>query len=225
MTGQTLLDMMEMVNQELLLQSGEGDVTRGLLALNVAQDYFENLAAIRKTKTGTTAPTTEIASTANGETTTFPAGFIRIDRIQRLDGSGGKVVAELTPLQRTGGHAHSITVPWLFTASGASGTPYGYWTEGTNIYWSPRPVSVQYFRVYGFPRAADITASGTFTYDDGVGFPLAAFAAKILSLGVADSTTDLSGLASEVFESVLNTLEQFRRDGGQNVTYSRVHTE
>ncbi len=39
--------MMELVNQELQLQAGEENVTKGLLALNVAQDYFESLAAQR----------------------------------------------------------------------------------------------------------------------------------------------------------------------------------
>lgn len=225
LVGQDLLNMMELLNQELQLQPGETDVTRGLIALNIAQDYFENLAAIRKVKTGDTVPTVEIASVANTETTAFPVGFIRIDRIQRLSGTGGSVVAELTPLERTGGHAHSITVPWLFTASGASGTPYGYWTQGTSIYWSPKPVSAQYFRVYGFKRAANVAAAGAFAYDDGVAFPVASFAARILSIGVADSTTDITTLASETFKSILDTLEQFRRDGGQNLTYSRVHTE
>ena len=46
MTGQDLLDRMELVNQELQLQSGEADVTRGLLALNVAQDYLESILAL-----------------------------------------------------------------------------------------------------------------------------------------------------------------------------------
>jgi hypothetical protein len=47
MTGQTLLDTMELLNQELQLQSGEADVVRGLLALNIAQDHFEASAAKR----------------------------------------------------------------------------------------------------------------------------------------------------------------------------------
>jgi hypothetical protein len=225
MTGQTLLDMMEMVNQELQLQSGESDVTRGLLALNVAQDYFENLAAVRKLKTGSTSPTTEISAASGSETTAFPAGFIRIDRIQRLSASGGVVVGDLDPIERTGGHAPATSVPWLFTQQASTGTPGGYWTQGTSIYWSPKPSQTTYFRVYGFPRAADITAGGTFTYDDGVAFPLAAFATKVLSMGVADSVADLAALANDVFEAVLNTLELFKRDNGHDLTYSRVHTE
>jgi hypothetical protein len=224
-TGQNLLDMMELANQELQLQPTEVDVARGLTALNVAQDFFENLMASRKIKAGTTNPTTEISATANVETTAFPTGFIRIDRIWRLDGTGGNPVAELENLKRTGGHRMRSQIPWIFQSSTGSGTPAAYWTQGYAIYWSPKPSATTYYRVYGQSRAADITAVGAFTYDEGVMFPLASFAARIMATGVADSSTDLSALSTEFFEKVLDTLERFNRDGGQDLTYTRVHTE
>ncbi len=223
-TGQTLLNYMELANQELQLQPNENDVVRGLLALNVAQDYFENLASSRKVKTGSTSPTAEVATSAAGETTAFPTGCIRVDRIWRLDGTGGNPVAELEPLKRTGGHRQSFN-PWLTASSVASGSPTGWWTQGSYIYWSPLPSGVTYCRLYGFMRAADITASGTFTYDDGVMFPIAGMAARLMAIGVADPTTDLTGLANEYFEAILDTLERFNRDGGQDLTYTRIHRE
>jgi hypothetical protein len=222
MTGQDLLDRMELVNQELQLQSGETDVARGLIALNVAQDYFEQLAAIRK---GTLGGQTGIILTANGtETTAFPAGFLRIDRLQVLDATTNRPSIELKRLQRTGGHATTAFWPLNIVNSSASGTPYGYWTNGTNIYWQPLPNGVNTIRVYGFKRASDITASGTFAYDDGVAFPLSSFAVRLMKTGVDDPANDVAGLAQETFKSILDTLSNFNRDGQADFEYTQVHT-
>lgn len=219
-TGQTLLDLMELTNQELQLQSTETDVTRGLLALNVAQDYFETLAAVRKIKGG---QTTEIATVLNTETTAFPTGFLRIDGLQLLDGSAGNVKADLDRIQRTGGHAGGRTRLWQFSGYAGSGEPNAYWTQGSSIYWSPKPNGVYYIRVYGFQRASDITAAGTFAYDDAVMLPLASFAGRILAVGVGDPIGDITALAQETFTAVLDALEEFNRDGGVNLTYTQAH--
>jgi len=219
-TGQTLLDLMELTNQELQLQSGEGDVTRGLLALNVSQDYFETMAAVRKIKGGTT---TEITTVANTETTAFPTGFLRIDALQLLTGAAGTVRWDLDRLQRTGGHAGGRLSQWVFSMPSATGEPRRYWTQGSLIYWAPRPAGVSYVRVYGFQRATDLTASGTFAYDDAVMLPIASFAGKIAAIGVGDPIGDISALATETFKSVLDALEEFNRDGGVNLTYTSSH--
>ncbi len=76
MTGQDLLDRMELLNQELQLQSGEVDVTRGLLALNVAQDYFEVLAAGRKNIAGGGTPVSTVSTAAGVESTNYPSGVL-----------------------------------------------------------------------------------------------------------------------------------------------------
>lgn len=220
MTGQDLLNRMELVNQELQLQAGETDVTRGLLALNVAQDYFEQLAAARKGILG--GQTANITTTGSTETTAFPTGFLRIDRLQLLDSVTSRPKAELDRLKRTGGHVTSGRVPYNFT-SGGSGAPSGYWTNGTNIYWQPLPSGTETIRVYGFKRASDITASGTFAYDDGVAFPLASFATRICKIGVDDPANDVAGLAQECFKSILDTLENFNRDGAAELEYTTVH--
>lgn len=222
MTGQELLNRMELVNQELQLQSGETDVTRGLLALNVAQDYFEQLAAARKGCLG--GQTANVTTTGSTETTAFPTGFLRIDRLQLLDASTLRPKFELRPIKRTGGHATSGVWPYNFI-SGGSGSPFGYWTNGTSIYWQPLPSGTETIRVYGFKRASDVTASGTFSYDDGVSFPLAAFATRLMKIGVDDPAQDVSGLAQETFKSILDTLENFNRDGSADLEYSQVHTE
>lgn len=222
MTGQSLLDRMELVNQELQLQPSEVDVTRGLLALNVAQDYFENLAALRKGIKGSS--TTTVVTTTGIETTAFPTGFLRIDRLQALNDGTGRPESELRPLKRVGGHSVSGFWPMnIVTSNQTSTTPYGYWTNGTSIYWQPFPSGIKTIRVYGFARAADITASGTFTYDDGVAFPLASFAVRLLKIGVDDPANDVAGIGQETFKSILDTLEMFNRDGQVDFEYTQVH--
>ena len=77
-SGQDLLDLMELLNQELQLQTGEENVARGLVALNAAQDAFEGLAALRPKILGSRTGT--VTTAANTETTAFPSGLLRVDR-------------------------------------------------------------------------------------------------------------------------------------------------
>lgn len=214
---------MELVNQELQLQSGEADVTRGLIALNVAQDYFENLAAARKGIKG--AGTGTVVTVASTETTAFPTGLLRLDALHLLDTSTSRPKSELINLKRTGGQAATRFWPLNITTSNTTGEPRGYWTNGTSIYWDPLPSGVSTIRWYGFQRQTDITASGTFLYDDGVSFPIATFAARLMKIGVDDNANDLGGLAQETFKAILDTLEMFNRDGSANLEYTEIHSE
>jgi hypothetical protein len=80
-------------------------------------------------------------------------------------------------------------------------------------------------RWYGFQRAANITAAGTFAYDDGAAFPIAVFAAQLIKLGLDDDPKDLSSLAVEVFSQVLDQLSLGNRDGAVGMEYTQIHTE
>lgn len=219
MTGQTLLNIMELLNQELQLQSGEADASRGLLALNVAQDFFESLAARRKILGGATGTVATVAST---ETTAFPSGVLRVDRLQLL-GSNSRPRKELVPLQRSGGHAGVSS--WPLDLAESSSEPDAYWTDGTNIYWQPLPSGVSTIRWYGFQSKADITANGTFLYPDIVALPLAAFATRIIKSGLDDNAQDLQGLAVETFKPTLDALDGFQRDGAKGLEYTQSHAE
>lgn len=218
MTGQGLLDRMELLNQELQLQAGEADVTRGLLALNVAQDYFESLAAQRAKILGSATGT--VATTANTETTAFPTGVLRIDRLQTLNASSRPAV-ELRRLSRAGGHA--VSAPWPQSAFTGTGTPSAYWTNGTSIYWSPLPSGTTTVRWYGFQAAADITAAGTFAYPDVVALPLASYATQLIKSGLDDDVTVLAGLANSTFTAALDAMEHFNRDGASGLEYTERH--
>lgn len=219
-TGQTLLDTMEVLNQELQLQPGEADVTRGLTALNRAQDYFESMAALRKILGGQTGTVVTASST---ERTAFPTSVLRIDRLQLLDSTTSRPKYDLKSIRRVGGHAATSYWPLNLTTYGSSGDPAAYWTDGSYIYWSPLPSGISTVRWYGFQRASDITASGTFAYDDGVILPLASFAAQLLKIGLDDSGQELSGLATVTFQSILDTLEHFNRDGAVPLQYTQRH--
>ena len=221
MTGQSLLDMMELINQELQLQTGEENVTKGLLALNVAQDYFESLAAQRPQIVGSSTGT--ITTTADTETTSLPTGLLRIDRLQLLD-SDSRPVREIVPLQRVGGHERSQWWPLNLIATSSTGPPRGYKNYGSSIYWQPLPDATHTIRWYGFQRASDITASGTFAYDDTVAFPLAGFAVHLIKVGLDDVPADVSALASATFQSTLDALNMINRDGGKGLHYTMVHT-
>lgn len=224
MTGQDLLDRMELLNAELQLQPGEEDATKGLTALNVAQDYYESLAAQRGKIHGSQVGVLDL--TENVEGTLYPTGVLRIDRLQVLSGDSHTFpVSELTKINRAGGHAGTTKWPWNLLLTSSTGKPDRYWTNGTVIYWSPRPATTYTVRWYGFKVADDITASGTFAYPDIVSLPLSSFAARLMKVGVEDPTQDLSSLAQETFKSTLDALENFNRDGATGLEYTQPHYE
>lgn len=222
MTGQDLLNRMELVNAELQLQSGEEDVTKGLVALNVAQDYFESLAAQKGKLRGSGTTTVNVSSGV--ESTAFPSTLLRLDRAQ-LIGEDGKPAGDLRKLHRTGGHATNAFWYLNLISSVGTGKPHSYWTDGANIYWQPLPSGDHTVRLYGFFSATDITASGTFAYPDILAFPLAAFATKLVKIGLDDDAEALSTLSTETFTPVLNALNLFQRDGAVGYEYTEFHTE
>jgi hypothetical protein len=221
MTGQTLLDYMEILLPELQLQSGESDVTKGLKALNAAQDWFEAVVALHPGVLG--GQTGDVTTTLNTETTAFPAGLLRVDKLQYIDAITNRPAWDLDPIYDTGGHAPSNYWPFNVTSSGSPGIPRAYWTNGTNFYWDPVPDGTRTIRYYGFKAAADITAVGTFAYPDIVALPLATFAARLLKLGLDDPVGDLTPLASEVFEPTISALSNFRRERPQGYQYRYRH--
>lgn len=220
MTGQDILDRMELLNAELQLQSGEQNVTKGLLALNVAQDFFESVAATRAKIFGSSVGT--VTTAASTETTAFPTGLLRVDRLQLLD-SNNLPVWDLVPSRRAGGHRPSAYWPLNMFITSISGKPTRYWTNGTSIYWDPLPNDAHTVRWYGFQAASNITAGGTFAYPDIVALPLASFAVRLYKLGLDDKTEDLSTLAVETFSKTLDTLSSAQRDGASGLEYTQVH--
>lgn len=220
MTGQSLLDRMELVNQELQLQAGEVDVTRGLLALNVAQDLFESLVATEAEILGSAVST--VVTVALQEYTTFPSGVIRIDGLDYIDPTTLRPAWPLKNLKETGAHAYYGFDNSIYAVNG-SDAPQSYWTNGTRIYWSPLPQAVHTVRYYGFAVAVDLTASGTFTYPDIIAFPIAILAAKLMKIGIEDPVQDYTQLATDVVSPAIKALSMYNRDGAKPLTYSTLH--
>lgn len=219
--GQVLLDTMETLNQELQLQTGEVDVTRAILALNRAQDYFEALVAQEEDLMGDTVGT--IATSANTETTAFPTGVLRLDRLTFIDPSTSKPAYDLTPTRKVGTSPRRWLYDYVAVPSSQTGKPTAYWTDGRLVYWVPLPNGTHTIRWWGFSVASDISAVGTFAYPDICILPFASFATAIMAIGVGDNPGDLVGLAESNFRPVIDTLSNFNRDGARPLHYSQSH--
>lgn len=219
-TGQSLLDRMELLDPELQLQTGEADVNRGLLALNIAQDHFESVVAVHPGFLGGTYGT--VATALLTETSAFPPGLLRVDDVWMTDGT--LPIYRMTPLDKTGAHRGNSNWFYNLTASGSStGQPTSYWTDGGQFYWAPLPGAAYTVRYYGFVVKGDITAGGAFLYPDIVMLPLATFATRILTIGLDDGQQDLSALAQETFGPVIDALSNFNRTGASGLDYTYSH--
>ena len=165
-----------------------------------------------------------VATVNNTETTVFPAGVLRIDRLQFLDPTTSRPQWDLERIGPSGGHAMSRRWPFYLFTTQAPGRPYAYWTNGRNIYWAPLPNGAYNVRWYGLQSATDITAGGTFAYPDIVMLPLASFAVKLMGLGVGDDVGDHASLAQETFSPVISALERYVRDRVAPFDYRYTHT-
>lgn len=221
MTGQSLLNLMEVVDRELQVQSGEDDVTRALLALNAAQDWLETVLAGYPDIKGSSYGT--VTTTASTETTAFPTGLLRVDQMHFVDPTTSLPSYELEIIRRRGGHRWASRWPFSLTSSPATGRPRAVWLNGSSFFWSPLPDATHTVRYYGFTRAADITAVGTFAYDDAFALPVSTFATRVLKIGLEDSTEDLAGLANALFVPAIRAADGYNRTGAQPHVYTFPH--
>jgi len=221
--GQALLDLMEVLDNELQLQSSESDVTRGLIALNTSQDTFESMVAAQPNVLGSSDGGLTIG--ASQETTVFPPALLRLDALWMLDLATGVIpIYKLTPLDEVGGHAINVRWPLTLSAAGTTtGAPIRYWTNGHKFYWHPKPDVQRKARWYGFQSAPDITANGFFTYPDIAQLPIATFAVKLFRAGLGDDSVDLDQAYSS-FGPVVKQLAYFHRDRPKSLSYTQHHT-
>lgn len=223
-TGQSILDLMEVMDRGLQLQSGETGVTLGLRAVNASQDFFESLLALQPNVMGSGIGT--VTTAASTESTTFPTGLMRIDRLQFIDPSTSRPAWDLERIGPVGGYYQSqLGNALLAYNSSTTGRPVRYWTDGAKIYWDPLPDATHTIRYYGFTVASDLTAGGTFAYPDIVLMPIATYATKLLRVGKDDDLAGVSGAVSEVFQTALTALTRFNRDRPPGYDYRYMHTE
>ena len=218
-TGQTVLDLMEVLDRGLQLQSGETGVTLGLRAANAAQDYLESLLALQPNNYGSNVGT--VTTAADTETTTFPTGLLRVDRLQYLDASTSRPAWDLEWVGYIGGNG---LPPLLELNTTTTGKPNRYWTNGRLIYWGPLPDATHTVRYYGMVAADDITAGGTFAYPDIAINAVAEYATKLLRVGKDDDAQPISALGVEIFNPCIELLGRFNRDRAPGYDYRYEHT-
>jgi hypothetical protein len=211
---------MEVLDRGLQLQSGETGVTFGLRALNASQDHLESLLALQPNVMGSTIAT--VTTTADTESTTFPTGLLRIDRLQYIDSGTSRPAWDLERVGPVGDH---YTSGGVYTSSTTTGKPVRYFTNGTKIFWDPLPSATHTVRYYGLVAASDITAAGTFGYPDVVLLPIATFASKLLRVGKDDDQLPITQVGMETFAPVIQAMTRFNRDRAPGYDYRYSHTE
>ena len=222
--AQDILNRMELLNQELQLQPGEADFTRGLLAINVAQKHFESLIALHPDVMGSSTGT--LTQTGGVETTPFPAGVMRIDKLQFLDPTTNLPAWDLVSLKKTGSHLINRFWPWNIVSQISPGRPVGYYTNGQQIFWSPLPDTANNLRWYGFQVATDLTTtSSPYVYPDITLLPMASFAVALFRVGVDDDNAGINDIAQQTFLPVITNLAGFNRDEASGFNYRYTHTE
>jgi hypothetical protein len=214
---------MKVLFPELQIAPGGKDVATALTAANMAQDYLESVFALHPEIHGDTSGT--ITTTAGQETTTFPIGVIRLDRLYLLDLQTGRPMSPIDLIRETGGHAGTGAVaPSLVGGSnGGGGRPWQAYTNGRLLYWAPYPDNAYSVRWYGLQQQADVTVADPVAYADLCLTPLATFAVQMIRTGLDDDVAQYTALATTIFEPVVASLTGFRRDRPAPYQYRYSH--
>jgi len=214
---------MKVLFPELQIAPGGKDVATALTAENMAQDYLESVFALHPEIHGDTSGT--ITTTAGQETTTFPIGVIRLDRLYLLDLQTGRPMSPIDLIRETGGHAGTGAVaPSLVGGSnGGGGRPWQAYTNGRLLYWAPYPDNAYSVRWYGLQQQADVTVADPVAYADLCLTPLATFAVQMIRTGLDDDVAQYTALATTIFEPVVASLTGFRRDRPAPYQYRYSH--
>lgn len=222
MTAADLLTRMQVIDNELEIASGGDDETKCLAALDMAQDYMESVAASMP-RIGSAKTT--IATVANTETTDWPSSLKRVDSLWYIDSATNLPAWELTPIHNVGGHRPSSAFPYNLVVNPGTGAPRQYGYDEDYFYWLPVPDAVYTIRVHGLSARTALTSrSVTFGWDDECSVPLAAFACRLLKMGIDDPTDALQALAEEAFVPVLRSLRKRVRQSPQGRAYTEHHT-
>lgn len=221
MTAATLLSRMQVMMNELQIASGGDDESRALTALDMAQDYLESVAAAMP-RIGQT--TTTVATVANTETTALPTGMLRLDSLWYIDSSTNLPAWEVLAIDDAGGHRPSAPWPISLGLATTTGAPRRFAYDSAYFYWLPKPDAAYTLRVYGlFPRTDITTRAITFGWPDDLSTPVAAFACRLLKMGIDDPTQDAQALAEEAFTPALRRMRNMVRQMPTGRAYTRTH--
>lgn len=211
------LGMMEVMDNELEVQAGERDESRAIAALNMALMQFDLIAAANPRVEQQTG---EFACRATGTFTSWPINLLRLDLLYRLDSTGTEV-AELVRVDRPAQYSGWFSLGNLLNPAG----PTSFYSSARRFYWQSVPDAIYTFRAYGYFRSprARLRTDGWY-HSDEVMLPAATMACRLLSMGVADETTDLQQLGAQVYSPLMRTLRKALRLGPSSRVYTQWHT-
>ena len=219
---------MQVLDNELDVSSAGADETRSISALDMAQDAFEAFIANHPDLLGTAGTVT---TTADTEATAWPSTLMRMDTAWLMNTTSTPNLPQwqIDIIQDVGGHIPAVPWPWgsggVWATPAGKGKPVALYTNRANLYWRPLPDATHTVRIYGLYSATDIASrTETFAYPDVVSLPMAAFAVRMMEMGVDDPSDELAALATEIYAPVLNMLRQPTRQRAQSRQYSQVHT-
>lgn len=234
MTIQTLFDRASLYDNQLDLIAGGDDVARGLVAVNLVQDWWEMAASEYANLCQTYSTFTTVA---DQEYTEWPTALLRLDvdddgyGFFLLDANGVQIRA-IEPIDKVGGHRPAFPLAnWpidQITGNPQFGAPWEFYAsgQGNRIMWAPTPDAVYTIRAYGLWAKADYTAAAdTFLYPDSVALALAPFVAALFKIGLERGADKVQGQAEAAFRRVAKTMSRQVHRGGQSRTYSQFHTE
>lgn len=222
-TAAQLLSYMSGFNNELdTVEDGE-DETRALLALNMATDYLEAVAASLP-RVLSSIGDNPIHTAAQHESTPFPSDLIRLDKLWALD-SNGMQLWPLDPIPAPGGQSPSLPWPLNMVVGNGQGQPRQYYADDSAIYWAPLPDAAYAVRAYGMWSRPDLEdRAAAFRFPDSLALPLAAFAVKYCLIAIDDPVDAISQVAGETFTPVLRALRKRDRSAAKSRIYDHVHS-
>lgn len=222
MTIADVLADMVVLDNELDIGAGGADETRAITAIGMAMRAFEGVIANVPDLLGTVGTLATVAATEN---TAWPSTLLRLDQLWLLD-SNGKQRWQVNVIQDVG--AQTPNAPWPFNASSVAsgnGAPTDAYTNRANFYWRPIPDAIYTLRAYGlYSQTRPTTRAGTFPYPDLVSVPHAAYAVRMMEMGIDDPSEELKALAEETFNPAISALKRPVRQRPESRVYSRVHT-
>lgn len=226
MTAADVLDELFVLDNELDISSGGADESRALKALTMSQKMFALVAAAEPRVLQTHQ---SVTTTANQEYTAWPTGLARIDAMYLLDTTQtpNRQVYELDVVYETGGQDPTLLwPPFNLLVGSAPGAPKCCYAEmDSKLNWGPFPDAVRTVRLYGLWVPANLTTRNiTFGLPDRVSLPVAAFASRLLAMGLDDPSEEVEALAKEAFTPAIRGLRRFTRSKPAPRKYSRVHT-
>lgn len=228
MTLQTVFNRMMLIDDELGLESGGDDVTKGLTAANMVADWMEAEAAAIE---GCLGKHDLLYTAANTETTDWPARLLRLDSLWYIDSNTGRPVWEIEPVQGIGNHVPGMTWPlseMVLTGSSPNitGKPKEYAASGPGgqFYWVPIPDAEYWIRAYGLWEVADFTTvDDLFPWPNTVSVPFPAMCVHLFKIGLDRDLTGVGDFIKATFRPVLKGLKRFNKTMPASRVYSEVH--